>query len=311
MTQFFTKRPTVLIVDDVTANIEVLIGALESDYEIQFATSGEETLELLAAEEKPDLVLLDVMMPGMDGYEVCRRLKVSPATQDIPIIFVTAKNEIEDETLGFDLGAVDYVTKPFSLPSVRARVRTHVRLKRQADLLESLISLDGLTNIPNRRRFDAALHVEWGRAVKDREPLSLLMIDVDHFKGYNDHYGHGPGDICLCALATCLTETLSRPGDLAARYGGEEFAVLLPQCDEQEARRIAEALRAAVEAKAIPHAQSATSPWVTVTIGAAWRVPAAGDRPRELLRLADQALYAAKGEGRNRVGVFSARAARP
>ncbi len=299
MTELHAQRSTILIVDDVPTNIEILLGALERDYETRFATSGAEMLTLLD-DDKPDLILLDIMMPGMDGYEVCQRLKEDPITQQIPVIFLTARNEVQDQERGFQLGAVDYITKPFELSLLRARVRTHVMLKRKTDLLEALVSLDGLTSIPNRRRFDEMLHTEWLRTMRDQTPLSLLMADVDQFKHYNDHYGHGSGDDCLREVARCLVAALERPGDLGARYGGEEFAAILPNCDQQGACLVAERFRALVASRGIPHACSSVSSHVTISVGIATITPSE-QTPQALLRQADLALYQAKRDGRNRV----------
>ncbi|PQJ95179.1 diguanylate cyclase domain-containing protein [Chromatium okenii] len=300
MNELNNHRSTILIVDDVPNNIEILLGALERDYDTQFATSGAEALELIKS-ELPDLILLDVMMPGMDGYEVCRRLKDTPATQNIPIIFVTARDAIRDQEHGFNLGAVDYITKPYEISLLRARVRTHITLKRKSDLLETLVALDGLTGIPNRRRFDETLCIEWRRAIREQVPLALIMADVDQFKNYNDFYGHGAGDDCLRDVATCLVEAVRRPGDLAARYGGEEFAVILPDCDSTGAQYVAEQFRALVINRGIPHLRSSVANHVTISAGVAACIPAVADAPEELLKTADLALYQAKWNGRNRV----------
>jgi diguanylate cyclase (GGDEF)-like protein len=300
MNEPFLHRPKILIVDDVTNNIEILLGALERDYDTQFATSGAEALDLIE-NEKPDLILLDVMMPGMDGYEVCRRLKDAPTTQNIPIIFVSARDAVQDQERGFNLGAVDYITKPYELSILRARVRTHVTLKRKSDLLEALVSLDGLTGIPNRRRFDETLKSEWRRAIRERIPLALIMADVDQFKNYNDFYGHGSGDDCLREVAQCLMEAVQRPGDLAARYGGEEFAAILPDCDSNGAYYVAERFRNLVAERGIAHVRSAVAPHVTISAGVAARVPVLNESSDDLLKQADQALYQAKWNGRNQV----------
>ena len=294
--------PSILIVDDLPANIRVLADTLKSDYRVRVATSGHKALEVAASDPPPDLILLDVMMPELDGYEVCRRLKDDPRTSAIPVIFVTAKDEAEEEAHGLVLGAVDYITKPFHLPIVRARVRTHVNLKRKTDLLDSLASLDGLTHIPNRRRFDEALKLEWARAAREGTPLALAMLDVDYFKPYNDHYGHGRGDECLRRVADALRTRLQRPADLVARYGGEEFVLLLPDTDAAGALSLAESCRAAVSALRIAHAYSAAADHVTLSVGvAAARPPDEG--ASLLLARADEALYRAKSEGRNRVCV--------
>lgn len=294
----------ILIVDDERLNIKVLNALLRADYEIMVATSGEEALKL-AGSGKPDLILLDVLMPGMDGYEVCRRLKTDPLTEPIPVIFITARSEAEDETMGFDLGAVDYITKPFNFSVIVARVRTHVRLKRQSDLLERLVRCDALTGIPNRRAFDETLSREWERCRRTASPLSLLMIDVDKFKQYNDHYGHGAGDECLRRVAAALAACARRPADLVARYGGEEFAAVLPETDAAGARETAERLIDAVRALALPHASSDAAQVVTISIGLATLVPAAGVALSTLAEAADAQLYQAKEAGRNRACAIS------
>lgn len=295
------RQPQVFIIDDTPTNIELLAGALSSHFAIKFATSGAKALELLEKPEKPDLILLDVMMPGMDGYEVCRRLKENPTTRAIPVIFITAKSEIGDQTRGFSCGAVDYIPKPFELPLVLARVRTHLNLKLRTDLLEAQASIDALTGIANRRRFDESLRTEWRRAARNIMPLSLLMFDVDHFKAYNDHYGHGAGDDCLRHIGEALVRAELRPGDFVARYGGEEFAVILPSCHSAGARAIAERIRGVIEGLQIQHEHSSCAPMVTVSIGCATQKPAQGGDVSGLFLAADTALYRAKQDGRNRV----------
>lgn len=295
-----TQR-SILIVDDVPMNIQVLGEALARDYKVKIATSGEAALAIAAAEPQPDLILLDIMMPGMDGYEVCRRLRENPATRHIPVIFVTAKGEVEDEEKGLNLGAVDYISKPFNIPVARARVRNHLSLKLKADLLESMAMIDGLTYIPNRRRFNEALVVEFRRAERDATPLSLIMADIDFFKQYNDHYGHGAGDLVLLEVATALSTVVSRPGDLVARYGGEEFAAILPGTDAAGARQLAEQFRAVVAAMGLPHAFSAAAPVITVSVGFGTAPRLAGRGTSDLIACADQMLYQAKEQGRNQV----------
>jgi len=290
------KTCRVLIVDDEPANIHGLAEALGVGYDLRFATGGERALALTA--ELPfDLVLLDVVMPGMDGYEVLRRLKASEDTRAVPVIFVTSMNNVADEELGFALGAVDYITKPASAPIVRARVRTHIELKRQRDQLEQRALIDQLTGVANRRGFDETLERRWQAAVRERAPLLLILIDVDHFKQFNDHYGHGAGDDCLRRIGALLGAEFAQPGQLAARVGGEEFALLLPG---GEASMHAQRLLHAVHALAIPHAHSQVASIVSVSAGAIETVPVSGESPRALLDLADQLLYRAKRDGRNR-----------
>jgi diguanylate cyclase (GGDEF)-like protein len=293
-------KPSILIVDDTPTNIRVLADALRADYYVRIATNGAAALEIIS-KYKPVLVLLDVMMPDMDGYEVCRRIKQHPETRDIPVIFVTAKAEVLDEEVGLDLGAVDYITKPFHLAIVKARVRNHVNLKLKSDLLESLAHIDGLTGISNRRRFDEALELEWKRAQRNQTPLSLVLMDIDFFKYYNDNYGHGMGDICLKQVATALFAGITRPADLLARYGGEEFIALLPNTDIEGARMIAERLRGNVEALQLTHVYSDVAAFVTISAGLASLSPEAQDTAQNLLNQADQMLYRAKEAGRNRV----------
>lgn len=293
-------RPRILIVDDVPSNIHVLAHILGDRYDIHFARDGRRALELVQA-RLPDLVLLDIMMPGgMDGFEVCERLKANSATRDIPVIFISARNEVEDETRGLEVGAIDFITKPISPPIVQARVRNHILLKRQADLLRRLSFIDGLTGIANRRHFDETLEREWRRCGRSNLPLSVIILDVDHFKAFNDRYGHQAGDDCLRAVARMMAEHAKRPGDLAARFGGEEFVCLLPETDAEGAMRVAERLRTRIEAEGIPHAASPVTPYVTISLGCASMVPPIDQAATRLLEKADQALYAAKREGRNR-----------
>jgi diguanylate cyclase (GGDEF)-like protein len=295
------RLPLIFIIDDTPTNIELLAAALSTDFSIKFATSGAKALELLEKAEKPDLILLDVMMPGMDGYEVCRRLKENPVTRAIPVIFISAKSDVADQARGFSLGAVDYIPKPFELPLVIARVRTHLNLKLRTDLLEAQASIDALTGIANRRRFDEVLRTEWRRAARNIMPLSLLMFDVDHFKAFNDHYGHGAGDDCLRNIGMALQHAELRPGDFVARYGGEEFAVILPSCHSAGARAIAEQIRGNIEGLQMNHAYSSCAPMVTVSVGCATQKPAQGGDVSGLFLAADMALYRAKQDGRNRI----------
>lgn len=295
-----TEHPTVLLVDDMPANLSLLSHILREDYRIQLANNGAKALELVAA-APPDLILLDVMMPKMDGYEVCRRLKANPDTRDIPVLFVTAKNQTEDEELGLSLGALDYIRKPISPPIIKARVRNHIAMKQQTDTLKKLSFMDGLTQIANRRYFDSVLDKEIRRSARQQQALSLLMIDVDFFKPFNDHYGHGMGDACLIQVASAMRRVIHRPTDLLARYGGEEFIALLPETDVSGALQVAEILRQAVADMQFPHAHSAAAAHITVSIGVGCNADDLQLPVAELLKRADLALYQAKEAGRNRV----------
>ncbi len=302
------RRPRLLVVDDQPPNIQVLYRAFAADHQVLMATGGEQALALCAAQQ-PDLVLLDVVMPGMDGHEVCRRLKADVATRDIPVIFVTAHNDEAAETRGLELGAVDFISKPINPKIVRARVRTHLTLKAQADLLRQWVYTDGLTGVFNRRYFDERLAIEWARAQRSGSALSVVMLDVDYFKRYNDRYGHQSGDDCLRRVAAALKQGVRRPADLVARYGGEEFVCLLPDTDLSGAMVVARLLGNVVQALHIPHLDAPPAEVVTVSLGVCSRsshTPNAGPTPgrapgsaEDLLRQADGQLYRAKSSGRN------------
>lgn len=295
------SNQTILIVDDEPINIKALQLVLGDEHNLVFATTGEMALEMAANDPQPDLILMDIVMPGLDGFEVCERLKNNARTRDIPVVFLTARWETSEEARGLELGAVDYIRKPFSPPIIKARIRNHLELKKTRDLLENLSTLDGLTNIPNRRRFDEIFAHEWNRAVRNKAPLSLLFIDIDHFKNYNDCYGHLAGDDCLKAVARVLQSSLGRAADFLARFGGEEFIILLPDTRENGCRYLAEAIRSAVEKLDIEHKASPVADHITVSIGAVTCADVTDcDRDR-LLEHADRLLYQAKHEGRNRV----------
>lgn len=296
----------ILIVDDVPDNIRVLSRMLVDDgHAISAATSGRQALKL-AASCDPDLILLDVMMPEMDGYRVCAALKEDPLLRTIPVIFITALSDVEDETRGLQLGAVDYITKPFKEAIIRVRVGTHLELKRQRDILERLSHLDGLTGIPNRRAFDARLDEEWRRSIRSGDLLGAAMIDVDLFKQYNDAHGHLEGDDCLRLVARALTSVLNRGGDFVARYGGEEFVCLISGIKLEDLGTLAEKFRTGVEAMRIPHGSSSVSPWVTISVGAALQQPAPNILPSGLIEDADSQLFRAKEQGRNQVCISRA-----
>ena len=294
------ERPKVLIVDDQPINIQVMRQVFQEDCQVFAATSGEQALQI-ATSKAPDLVLLDVVMPGMDGYEVCAKLKADPFTAHIPVMFVTGNRDEESEAKGLDVGAVDFISKPVNVRIVRARARTHIQLKRQSDLLRQLVYLDGLTGVANRRRFDEMSRVEWDRMQRRQTPLSLALVDVDRFKRYNDLRGHQAGDECLRTVGQALAARTHRAGDLLARYGGEEFVLLLPDTPLDGAMALAEQLRSAVEGLALPH-PDAEHGRVTVSIGVSACSGASAQATLEkLLHAADEQLYAAKSQGRNRV----------
>jgi diguanylate cyclase (GGDEF)-like protein len=295
------KNPRILIVDDEIMNLKVLADLLKDEYTPVLAGSGEQALKHAFSDFPPDLILLDVMMPHMGGYEVIKALKHNDKTNNIPVIFVTALNSIEDEEHGFMLGAVDYITKPFSSPIVKMRVRNHLRIVHQYKLLDQLAYLDGLTEISNRRRFEEVFHKEWARAARSGMPFSLAMVDVDYFKQYNDHYGHAMGDLTLQKIAKALDGVLRRPADFIARYGGEEFVMLLPETDPAAAKMIADRARQVVIEQNIPHNFSKVASLVSVSVGLATIYLDNKISPQTFLEAADQNLYQAKQRGRNRV----------
>lgn len=294
------NQPTILIVDDAKENVSVLAELLRSDYKIRAATSGEKALEITFSDNPPDLILLDIIMPGIDGYEVCKKIKGASQTKNIPIIFVTGKVNEEEEIRGFKLGAVDYIKKPYNSVIVKARVSMHLELKRYRDHLEDISYLDGLTGISNRRKFDEYLDSTWNLAVRVSMPVSIVMMDIDFFKQYNDNYGHQGGDDCLIKIAQVLSKTIVRKTDFLARYGGEEFVCVLSNTDADNAFIIAEKLRLDVMSLKIPHAYSSVEKIVTISVGVATRFPTKNLSFTELVEDADKALYKSKESGRNK-----------
>lgn len=292
-----TSRPKLLVVDDQPINIQVMYQIFAAQYQVFMATNGAQALEHCRA-TPPDLVLLDIVMPGMDGFEVCSALHADPTTRDIPVIFVTAHTEAAQETRGLEVGAVDFISKPVNPAVVRARVKTQLTLKFQSDLMRKLVFLDGLTGVFNRRYFDQQFAIEMARSIRSRSPLALIMLDVDFFKRYNDCYGHQAGDDCLRQLALALKESLRRPADLVARYGGEEFACILPETEFEDAMDMARELESNVRQKAIAHDNSDAAKVVTISLGVAGRSVGTTADKADLLALADVQLYKAKHAGR-------------
>jgi len=294
-----TQIPRILIIEDERSNLNILHSLLRDDYQTMVATNGEQALKAIHR-NKVDLILLDINMPDMDGFEVCRHLKNESSTKNIPIIFITALTDGQNEEYGLDLGAVDYITKPFNPSVTKARVRTHLRLKMQADLLEQYAFRDGLTELANRRAFDERISKEWFRCMRANSPLSIMYIDVDHFKLYNDHYGHGAGDLCLMSIGKCFSASITRSSDLVARYGGEEFAAILPETSAQNASILAEKIISSVEMLNLPHSTSHVTDHVTISMGVATTQPSPSKSQETFQKMADDMLYKAKATGRNR-----------
>lgn len=293
------QRNSLLIVDNDKSNLKLLSNILGSEYTIYTATNGTSAIKI-AKEYMPDLVLLDILMPGMDGYETLSKLKEHDKTKKIPIIFITGLSSNEDEEKGLSLDAVDYISKPFSDMIVKLRVRNQIQIINQLRTIERLSMVDQLTNLPNRRSFDERLHAEWNRAIREKTPISLLMLDIDRFKNYNDTYGHQQGDIALQAVAKVLLHASKRSSDFAARWGGEEFTILLPNTPLASAMDIAETIRANIEKETIPCSGNLPTK-ITASIGVNTQTPSQEDSTDTFFSDADKALYFAKEDGRNRI----------
>ena len=291
----------ILVIDDERLNVQLLFQALSDTYSILAASNGVDGLKI-AREQQPDLILLDINLGDVSGHEVCVALKDDIITKDIPVIFVTAQDALEDELVGLELGAVDYFTKPFSIPLVRVRVRKQIELKQKTDMLEHLSSVDGLTGIANRRQFDIKLEESLRYIDRNHRGLSILIIDIDFFKQYNDKYGHVQGDSALKAVAKILRKGASRPLDFVARYGGEEFAILLLDATPEEGYWVAEKVRKAVEKANIVN-EGAVDNRLTVSIGVSHIVANHQDSidAKTFIESADESLYKAKEAGRNKV----------
>jgi diguanylate cyclase (GGDEF)-like protein len=305
------EKATILTVDDIPLNVRIINSILKESYEIVAATSYNSALQILETmSEKIDLILLDIIMPNGNGYDLCKKLKSDPKFEGIPIIFLTSQTDEKDESYGFEIGAVDYVTKPVNPLILKARVRTQIELKKQRDLLLNLSTMDELTGIVNRRYLDKLLLSEWGRSTRAINKnvseeceilrLGIAMVDIDYFKKYNDHYGHGHGDECLKQVAFALKSNLYRVNDEVGRYGGEEFVVILPQVTHEGAVQCANKLKKAIENLQIPHEKSEFG-YVTISTGLATIIPGPFGSYKTTLEAADKMLYTSKESGRNRV----------
>ena len=287
-----SDKALVLIIDDSPTNLQVLAACVKDEHRVKVATSGEQCLIIAQSDPQPDLILLDVEMPGMNGYEVCKYLKSSPQTSEIPIIFVTGLQGDKDEEKGLALGAVDYITKPIRPAIVIARVKTHVTLKLQRDKLNKMAFFDQLTGLYNRHYLIDMATKKVSRALRHHYDLWVFMIDIDHFKSINDTYGHPMGDKILKDVAHVLALE-NRSEDVVARFGGEEFVVLFDPCSKEDALMKADRILKKIK-DLKPHNIS-----VTVSIGIAKLTNEDANFER-LLKRADDALYRAKENGRNR-----------
>ncbi|WP_027185101.1 GGDEF domain-containing response regulator [Desulfovibrio inopinatus] len=319
----------ILLVDDSETSLMLLETILHGAgyHDLVRTNAATEALEFLhlAKKESPetqppiDLILMDIVMPGLNGIEATRAIKNDPQLRDVPIIMVTVKDEEDSLERAFEAGAIDYINKPVSKIELRARVGSVLKLKQEMDQrkarerqlenltrrLHELSNLDGLTNVANRRSFEDTYGREWRRSKREKKPLSVMMIDIDFFKRYNDTYGHLEGDTCLKQVAQAIQSSIRRPGDFIARYGGEEFVVILPDTSPTGAVTIAEAIRNNVGALHIEHSASDVSDVVTVSIGIAGHTPDDSIDSKTLLSSSDQALYQAKSMGRDRINIHT------
>ena len=298
------KKPTILVVDDMTTTLLLLHDLLKDTYEVKIAKSGTKALEILNSPNDIDLILLDVEMPDINGYDVCKRIKNNETIKNIPIIFITGRTSQEDEEYGLNLGAIDYITKPFNKAIVKLRIKNYLDLKIKNDMLEKLSMYDGLTNIRNRRFFDETFEKTFSEIKRDKKSLAVLMIDIDFFKPYNDNYGHGQGDETLRKVAKALEKTIKRASDFVARYGGEEFVILLKDINKDGVEAVANNLLNAVRELKITHEFSKIENYVTVSIGVSYYNSSSDITKLELLLKADETLYNVKNSGRNNFAIL-------
>jgi len=291
------ERRTILAVDDTVENLDVLVELL-SEYDVIDAISGEDALQIVK-EERVDLILLDIMMPKMDGFEVCKRLKSDPKTQNIPIIFITAKTDEESIEKAYDIGGSDYITKPFLPKELLARVKKELQIVELLQELKKQATTDPLSNLYNRRFFIDNSKKIIELAKRKNETISIIMLDIDHFKQVNDTYGHKIGDDVIKKLASVMKEA-QRKSDVIARYGGEEFIILLPDTSYDNAKEVAEKLRKKIEESFIT-TDTGQKVRFTVSIGVSVVNEEIENNADEATQRADTALYRAKESGRNKV----------
>lgn len=294
-------RAKILVIDNERLSIQLLFEGLNDEYSILAASNGVSGLQI-AREQKPDLILLDIVLGDLSGYEICKALKQDPATSNIPIIFVTGQDSAEDELAGLELGAVDYFKKPFSLPLARVRVRKQIELKQKTDLLEQLSFVDSLTGIANKRQFDEKIEKAIRYAARNHRGLSLLMIDIGSFKTYSEQHGQFVGDLALKKVASILQRGAARPLDFVARYGGEAFAVLLIDSGPEESKLLAEKLRSSIECANIAY-ENSDKKYLSVSIGVSHvdAHHAIDIKVNDIIKEVNNCLYAAKLAGTNKV----------
>lgn len=293
-------RGKILLVDDQVVNIKILHQLLQDDYDIYMARDGNQAIEM-CKKVNPDLVLLDIEMPILNGFDVCAHLKNDPDTQEVAVIFVSGHFDEDKEVRGFQLGAVDFIHKPINPVITKARIKNQIRLKLNTDLLRTIALIDGLTGVANRRQFEQVLPVSWSQCAREKQPLTVILLDIDFFKHFNDTYGHTEGDMCLRLVAQKIHDTVNRPYDLVARFGGEEFICILPNTDLIGGTYVAQQIVDSIVSLKIPHINSSISAFVTISAGVSSVVPEYDMSSTTLIEEADKQLYIAKDRGRNRV----------
>ena len=328
------EKEDILVIDDRPENLRLFSVMLNRQgYEVRKAINGKLGLRA-ALTVPPDIILLDINMPEMDGYQVCQELKANEITCHIPVIFISALDEVLDIVKAFKVGGNDYITIPFQIEEVLVRIenqlsirRLQIQLEKQKQELQEkniqlqrqihyrslaenemlvinqklqiLANIDSLTQIPNRHRFKEFFNQEWRRMSREQSPLAVILCDIDYFKNYNDDLGHQAGDNCLRKVAQAISDVVQRAADLVARYGGEEFVVILPNTEESGALKVADTIRQNVEKLQLEHSQSSISNFVTLSLGVACTIPNENNSQELLLDTADKALYQAKQQGRN------------
>ncbi|AAX16927.1 GGDEF domain-containing response regulator [Borrelia hermsii] len=291
------KSQKLLLVDDTPTNLDLLIDILQYNYEIRVAVNGFDALKQVEI-ASPDLILLDVLLPDISGYEVCKRLKNDPETRDIPVIFISSRDSTDAQLEGFNVGGVDYILKPFNGRIIDARIKTHLELKRLRDYFKNLARIDGLTQIPNRRFFTDKFAKSWMQALEHKRNVIVGMLDIDYFKKYNDNYGHTNGDECLKLIARSLNKIAIKYNIDTARYGGEEFILFSVNKSLEEMINIVSILIEDIRNLEIVHEHSSISKFVTVSVGLAEQIPHDSNFTN-IIKLADDKLYEAKISGRN------------
>ena len=290
---------SILVVDDEISGIHILNNALKRTYTVYVAKNGRNAIKI-ATKHRPDIILLDLVLPDINGFEVITELKRSNITKNIPVIIVTGLDNDEDEEKAFSLGAIDYVTKPFNSAILKAKIAAQLQIVNRIKTIEKIVTIDPLTSILNKHGFENQLNLEWKRAFREKNPISLLMIDLDKFEEYNEKHGHPQGDVALKQIAITLKKIIKRGADFVALWGDEEFVIILPNTDLAGAQTVAEHIRAFIETSPIALPNDDNS-FITVSVGVNSQTPDNNNNATDFVFKAEKALYKAKNAGRNKV----------